>query len=689
MKKIFTTILFIAAFCGSAWAQLDNSGFEAHTWQHDGHIPDGIYEIVSINNTNLCWDVTNGSSDNGAEIQLYTRNGSKAQQFEIKMVKSVDASYNGTNYTHFFYSIKSVNSGKYVDMDGGSLSNATKIQQWEGNGGTSNVNQMWEFDIIGSAVFWIKAYSHDSSGHQPRITAGTVNYGGSPMFNSGTKLKTTYYNSSTKWTLIPVDGKKITRIDPDATYRISFKTDPAKGLDVSGTSVDNGANIHLWTYSGLSNQKWKFEYITEGELANKGYYYIKAVHSGSYIHAENGNLDGNPNIHQWAGTGKNAAWIIRETDEEGFFNFINASGRVMDSFSNQTGDGNNIQGHRINASDAQKFEIIEVVDANENVPLIIDGLYTIKPAAKQSLCLDVNGASSNDGANVALYEYSDCSKNQQWIIEHLGNGYHTIKAHHSKKALEIAGGVSAKGTNVQQYTYNGTDSQKWHFRVAKIENGKKYYYIVNSKGLYLDDSGGQLNSGDNIQIWTPNYGQAQIWDIEPCVINKMVTDAQYATLWYPDLDLQVPENFEAFTYVLNDDQTNVVQAKKYVAGDRIPKGEGVVVHYIPETVAAGERPTFAFPVLMDKSTNDPVTTNNCLRSSHGDIDVNASEGAYVYRLIKGSKGVGFYMTRENAEKGTAEGKYLRSKSHLCYLFAKYKAGIMTKSVPTFVSVQEN
>lgn len=686
MKKIFTTLLFIAGFCSAAWAGLDNSGFEAHTYMHDGHIPDGIYEIVSIDNTNLCWDVTGGSTDDGAEIQLYTRNGSAAQQFEIKMVKEVAASYNGTNYIHYFYTIKNVHSGKYVDLAGGSLDNATKIHQWSGSGGTSSANQMWEFDIIGSAVFWIKAYKNDEA-WQPRITSGVVT-GGTPTYTQGSKLKTTYYNSSTKWTLIPVDGKKITRIDPAATYRISFKTDPAKGLDVSGTSTDDGANIHLWTYGGGNNQKWKFEYITEGEYANKGYYYIKAVHSGKYIHAANGSLDGNPNVHQWEGTGKNASWMIRETDEEGFFNFINASGRVMDSFSNQTGDGNNIQGHRINASNAQKFEIVEVVDADENVPLVVDGLYSIRPAGNKAIALDVSSASTENGANIMLYEYSECSKNQQWIIEHLGYGYHTIKAHHSKKALEIAGGVSAKGTNVQQYAYNGSDAQKWHFRVAKIENGKKYYYIVNSLGLYLDDSGGKLLSGDNVQIWTPNYGNAQIWEIEPCVVSKEITDAQYATMWYPDLDLQLPEDFEAFSYTLNAEETNVVQAKKYSAGDRIPKGEGVVVHYIPETVEDGQRRAFAFPVLQDKASDDPVTANNCLKSSHGNIDVNAAEGQYVYRLIKGSKGVGFYMTRENAEKGTAEGKYLNSKSHLCYLFAKYKAGVMTKAAPEFISLTE-
>lgn len=696
MKKIFFTILSAICFCGVAMAQKDNSGYEAHTYQHDGHIPDGIYEIVSSVNSNLCWDVENGSTGDGAAIQLYTRNHTAAQRFEVKMVKQVSASYNGVSYIHFFYTFKNINSGKYVDLDGGKLDNGIKIQQWGGEGGTSNENQMWEIDLSSNGTFWIKSARVDDGGYQPRVVPGTVNYGGSPNINQGAKFTSTYYGM-TSFAFVAVDGQQIARLDPSATYRISFKTDPAKGVEVKDGGTGDGANIQLGTYSGKNYQKWKVEYLGDGLYA------LRAKHSDKYMHTSDGSVTGytsntnvngitittgNTNVHQWGGTGTNANWMIRPSDEEGFYHITNVSGRVMDSVSNQTGDGTNIQGHRPNATDAEKFEIVEVFDDEEQVPLIVDGLYSIRPAYNPEVALDVNGKSNDNGANVALYTYSETAKNQQWIINHLGQGYHTIRAHHSKKGLDVDGGVSERGRNVQQWDANTSAAQKWHFRIAEIKaDGTRYYYIVNSMGLYLDAASGTLKSGDNIQIWTPNYGQAQKWLIEPCVINKMVSDAQYATMWYEDLDLKVPAGFEAFSVKLTSNETSVVPVKTYAAGTTIPKGEAVVVHKLANDIAEGAKPTFEFPVMIDGSSNLPTTAGNCLRSSNEDIDVNVTDdAAYVYRLIKGSKGVGFYMTI--AKDGHTEGKYLRSKGHLCYLFAKYKSQVMTKSAPMFVPLNE-
>ena len=61
---------------------------------------------------------------------------------------------------------------------------------------------------------------------------------------------------------------------PDGYYRLASAVDNLKGLDIAGASTDNGANAHLWTYGGGSNQKFELKY-------QNGYYTLMALHSGS------------------------------------------------------------------------------------------------------------------------------------------------------------------------------------------------------------------------------------------------------------------------------------------------------------------------------------------------------------------------------------------------------------------------
>lgn len=66
-------------------------------------------------------DITGGSKDNGANVQLWNKNGSTAQQFTF--VKAGGG----------WWYIKNVNSGKVLDIAGGKDSCLTNIQQYEAN----------------------------------------------------------------------------------------------------------------------------------------------------------------------------------------------------------------------------------------------------------------------------------------------------------------------------------------------------------------------------------------------------------------------------------------------------------------------------------------------------------------------------------------------------------------------------
>ena len=55
---------------------------------------------------------------------------------------------------------------------------------------------------------------------------------------------------------------------------------------------------------------------------------------------------------------------------------------------------------------------------------------------------------------------ADCPQ-QKFDVTYLNNGYYSLKATHTGKALDLYGGYNTAGTNVQQYGWNGTSAQQW------------------------------------------------------------------------------------------------------------------------------------------------------------------------------------------------------------------------------------
>lgn len=80
------------------------------------------YYIASALNTSMVLDVTNGSTKDGANIQLYKKNATNAQLF--RFVKSSKDGY---------YYIVNKGSGKAIDVQGGGTTSGTNVQQYTRN----------------------------------------------------------------------------------------------------------------------------------------------------------------------------------------------------------------------------------------------------------------------------------------------------------------------------------------------------------------------------------------------------------------------------------------------------------------------------------------------------------------------------------------------------------------------------
>jgi hypothetical protein len=91
------------------------------------------------------------------------------------------------------------------------------------------------------------------------------------------------------------------------------------------------------------------------------------------------------------------------------------------------------------------------------------------------------------------------------------NGVYTFVARHSGKAIDVPGGSTASGTQLEQWVVDGTSSQTW-----KVENiGAGAYKILSLySGLAMDISGGSTANGASLVQWPYLGGQNQQFYLE-------------------------------------------------------------------------------------------------------------------------------------------------------------------------------
>lgn len=145
---------------------------------------------------------------------------------------------------------------------------------------------------------------------------------------------------------------------------------------------------------------------------------------------------------------------------------------------------------------------------------ISNGTYTFKSGLNNNYCIDLASGATNNGSNIQIYTGNN-TNSQKFTATNLGNGWYSIRHAQSKKAVDVAGGVSNKVANVQLYDYNGSSAQQYRFIYA----GGGYYYIQNRGGLFLDVSGGKANNGTNIQVYWGNQTASQKWKLAGTSLN--------------------------------------------------------------------------------------------------------------------------------------------------------------------------
>ncbi|PUU71177.1 T9SS C-terminal target domain-containing protein [Flavobacterium sp. WLB] len=273
-------------------------------------------------------------------------------------------------------------------------------------------------------------------------------------------------------------------------------------LDVVNNSSQSGANVQQSTDNGNDAQRWVITLEADG--------FYKLTHKGTnqcLDVANNSNLQG-ANVQQWLDSNNNAQrWKI-EIMSDGYAKLTHkGTNQCLDVDNNSSQSGANVQQwtDNLNANnDAQrwKLDLIEV-------PIVSGGVYRlIHKGTNQSL--DVSDGSTQQGANVQQYTSNETDA-QRWVITKESDGFYKLTHRGTNQVLDVDNNSSQPGANVQQWSDLGTDAQRW-----KIELMSDGYFKLTHKNtnLCLDVVNNLAEPGTNVHQWTDNNNDAQRWKLQ-------------------------------------------------------------------------------------------------------------------------------------------------------------------------------
>ena len=452
-------------------------------------LEDGIYSIASLVDKNLSFDVKgNVSSESG--IILNNKTDEWRQLWRVK--------YLGNGY----YSITSYDDERLsLDVKGGKSSNETKIQLYKSNNTNS---QKW---II-----------HEEDGYYNIISAIDKMYldikGGNISKNGVIQL---YHGNGTdaqKFLFNKIEEVKIN----DGYYTLNSALDEKKVVTVNSNLTFNGLESDLRTDFDINSQKWYIEYLQDG------YYVIKSGISDKYVLDVKGGGTTNGTKVQLYTSNKSDAqkWYIKDAGDGYYYLIAKHSNKYMEVTSGKSADGTKIQTYTGNATNSQKFKITETKINDKDVISHIyeEGYYTISSKLDLNKVIDVDGAKKANGTNVQLYSNNN-SVAQIWYLHKLDDGYYYITSSlNPETALTAANGDIENKINVMLSKYSGADTQKWGLKYTS----DGYISIVNkANGLNLDVQGGNTVNGTNIQLYESNNSNSQAFKITKNTSQKVYT----------------------------------------------------------------------------------------------------------------------------------------------------------------------
>lgn len=476
--------------------QAKNAHIDALAAENRNVLADGTYTISTLLNSNYVLDVKDGHTNNGANIQLYENNDTAAQQFNV--------SHDSQGYVTF----TNVKSGKVLDLSDAVVRNGGNIQQYKSNGTRA---QKWIVKRDGDGYIIISALN--SNYVLDLHNAVVNNYRNIQLYSyNGTNAQrwniTKYVSKEQRINNLAAQNKNTLA---DGVYEICSVKNSNYALDVNSASTSNGANVQLYLRNGTQAQAFKVSHDSQGFVT------FTNINSGKVIDIDGAITKNGRNIHQYASNGTRAQkWIVQQSGSG--YSIVSAidTSFSLDIRNGFVYSGSNIQLYKSNNTAAQQWTFNKYVTerercdsyASQNKGRMPDGVYYIKNQ-NVGYALDVADGSLYAGANVQLYSLNRTNA-QKWKITHDSTGYVSFQNVGSGMYLTASG--SGRTANVYQQRQTNDYNQKW---IVMFDNNQNLRIVsaLNST-MVLDVKDGKIRRCSNIQLYTSNNSNAQKWVFE-------------------------------------------------------------------------------------------------------------------------------------------------------------------------------
>ena len=470
------------------------------------HMGNGWYKICSFS-SGKALDVTAAEKKSGVNVQLYTYNGSDAQLWRFL---AADGGY---------YYIQN-KLGYYLDVDGGKTANNTNVWVYAKNNTNSQKWKMIQVIYPAAVSMSTSSVTLTGIGATKKLTTSftpsnttekgvtwtssntkvaTVSNGTIKAVGSGTAtitVKTTNGKTASAGVKVADGAVQI----ESGLYNINTKVSANLMLDVAEGKTCDGANIQIYEKNGSAAQKFKIE------SAGNGWYTISNTYPKKCLDVQGGSNKAGTNVLLYQSNNSDAQLWRFYSAGNGYYTMMNKLGCYLDVDGGIAKNGRNVLVYTKNDTNAQKWKLIKTTADNVNIS---DSLFTFSSKVGSNLVLDVDGGKTADGTNVQIYKGND-SNAQKFNVQPTGDGWFKISNPLSGKCLDVNGGSNKSGTNVQLYSYNGTDAQKWRFYSS---GDGDYFWIKNKLGCYLDVDGAKTQNGTNVLVYKKNNTNAQKWKL--------------------------------------------------------------------------------------------------------------------------------------------------------------------------------
>ena len=310
------------------------------------NIPDGVYRISSAANPNFSFDMTDGSVNHGANLQLYQNLATDAQLFHLRRISQVDVQTgNGALEKRTVVSFMNIKSQHFLDKDIGSHNvhqygdlpdNA--YRQWilhnNGDGSYSfeSVVQPGFFMTIDGGVIQNKA----------NICVAPPDSNGTPTLYQKFYLNSEYVHGDNRLSALTgylKTGQNRFCVSTAASYTDTYV------LDICDSSTAEGGKAQIWTADdGVSAEGSIYmQQVFDIQEDGQGWYTIRNINSGLYLAAASGAAGKHMDeVQQWNTAGDAAKWAfvprVRNDNTLSYWIVNKATGLYLLRFGNENGN---------------------------------------------------------------------------------------------------------------------------------------------------------------------------------------------------------------------------------------------------------------------------------------------------------------------------------------------------------------